>query len=126
MTVRRYIEMFRIGSEYHGYVYRASADEPGKYMCGRGWRSDGDEILWLFHVQDLGWFAVEAPRKVDAHEPTKEWLRANGKKVFLCKRTAIREGWHRWAPWNEDDNQWDVEQRFWCRTKLHRTCLACI
>jgi hypothetical protein len=124
MTVRRYIEMFRIGSVYHGYVYRASVVEPGKYMCERGWRSDHNEILWLFHVEDLGWIAVEAPKiRMDGSEPDKEWLWAYGKKVFWCKHTAIRDGWHRWAPWGEDD--WDVENRFWCKTEvaLHLPCL---
>jgi hypothetical protein len=50
-------------------------------------------------------------------------LWAYGKKVFWCKHTAIRNGWHRWAPWGEDD--WDVENRFWCKTEvaLHLPCL---
>lgn len=122
MTRRRIVEMFRVGKAFHGYIYKAAVAEPGLYKRERGYRGDADEVLWLFHVEDLGWFAVEAPQVVDGRDaPDKEWLWANGKKVFWRKHCAVRDGWHRWAAWDERAEEWDTENTFWRRTEVAST-----
>ena len=118
---RRRVDMLRIGSTYHGFVYTA-ADEPGKYKCQRGpgtAAEDGDNVLWLFKV-DQGWVAVSAPQELPSGgPPSKDWIWAYGRKVYWCKHTGIRHGWHRWTPWGED--HWEEEHTFWCMTEVALT-----
>ena len=114
--------MLRIGSAFHGFVYRMSDDEPGKYKCRRGPGTpkggDGDDVLWLFKV-DQGWVAVSAPQALPTGPLSKDLIWAHGRKVFWCKHTGIRDGWHRWTPWNED--HWEEESTFWCKTEVSLT-----
>ena len=120
---RRRIDMLRIGSAFHGFVYQMS-DEPGKYKCRRGPGTpgddgdDGDDVLWLFKV-DQGWVAVSAPQTLATGPPSKEWLWDNGRKVYWCKHTGIRDGWHRWFPWGAD--HWEEENSFWSKTEVALT-----
>ena len=69
----------------------------------------------MFKV-DQGWVAVSAPQTLGAGPPSKDWIWAHGRKAFWCKHTAIRNGWHRWAPWGED--HWEEENSFWCKTEV--------
>ena len=117
---RRRIDMLRIGSAYHGFVYQMS-DEPGKYKCRRGPGTpgdDGDDVLWLFKV-DQGWVAVSAPQTLATGPPSKDWIWDHGRKVYWCKHTGIRDGWHRWTPWGED--HWEEDGSFWCKTEVALT-----
>ena len=58
-------------------------------------------------------------RRRSPRPPSKEWLWDNGRKVYWCKHTGIRDGWHRWFPWGAD--HWEEENSFWCKTEVALT-----